>query len=116
MAYLSIEKKREAERNYRRNNKERVLAYEARHRLEMKEFKQSLLSSFPCIRCGLQDPDLIDWHHVEPENRKYSIAEWHLSHNAWWEEVLKCVPVCALCHRKIHTNKLCLILPTSPTE
>ena len=109
MAYLDPAKKRAAERAYRKKNKEKVLAYESRFRKEMKAFKQELLNQFNCLLCGECDSDLIDWHHVDPSQKRYVVSDWFLSHNAWWNEVLKCIPLCALCHRKIHTNKLCLL-------
>ncbi len=109
MAYLDPEKKRKAERDYRRRNGDARRAYEKRARQEMKDFKQNLLSVFPCIACGESDPDIIDWHHVDPSQKKHTISVWALSHNAWWNEVLKCVPLCCNCHRKIHKDKLCLL-------
>ena len=75
------------------------------------QFKKDLLSVFPCVCCGETDADLIDWHHVNPNEKLTNITRFNLNHDDWWTEVLKCVPVCVLCHRKIHTNKLCLIPP-----
>ena len=71
-------------------------------------FKQMLLSQFPCIACNEIDPDLIDWHHVNQEEKIAGLS-CISGQERWWTEVLKCVPLCALCHRKIHKNKLCLI-------
>jgi len=76
------------------------------------EFRKTILSQFSCYLCGLEDSDLIDWHHVCPEEKLFDIkGALDRGHDKWWQEVLKCIPVCALCHRKIHTNKLCLIPP-----
>lgn len=73
-------------------------------------FRNSILARFNCIACGETDSDLIDWHHVNPEDKEFGIASrMSSSHDRWWLEVLKCVPLCALCHRKIHMNKLCLL-------
>jgi len=71
-------------------------------------FKQKLLSQFSCIACDEIDPDLIDWHHVNPEEKIAGLGQMG-GHERWWSEVLKCVPLCALCHRKLHKNKLCLL-------
>ena len=75
------------------------------------QFKKELISVFPCVCCGEIDADLIDWHHVDPSEKLNNITRFNLNHEDWWTEVLKCVPVCVLCHRKIHTNKLCLLHP-----
>ena len=74
--------------------------------------RTEILAQFPCHLCGESDPDLIQWHHVYPEDKSFGvIAGNSLSHEAWWDEVLKCIPVCPTCHVKIHKNKLCLISP-----
>ncbi len=75
------------------------------------QFRKSLLAQFKCLLCDETDPDLIDWHHVLPEEKIFEVCKFNTSHERWWNEVLKCIPVCALCHRKIHKNKLCLIPP-----
>ena len=74
-------------------------------------FRRQLLAQFCCIACKESDADLIDWHHVNPDEKELSIASGMsgIAHDRWWLEVLKCVPLCALCHRKIHMNKLCLL-------
>ena len=72
-------------------------------------FRKTLLSSFNCFCCGESDSDLIDWHHVHPKDKLFNVTAYNEPHDKWWNEVLKCIPVCVLCHRKIHTNKLCLM-------
>ncbi len=81
-----------------------------RNRRANAEFRKSLLASFPCALCLESDTDLIDWHHVNPDDKSFDIkSSLGTRMNTWWDEVLKCIPVCVLCHRKIHTNKLCLL-------
>ena len=88
-----------------------------RNRKQNSEFRIQLLNQFPCYCCGNPDPTVIDWHHVVPEDKTFEI-KWgiHLSHEKWWNEVLKCIPVCCNCHRKIHKNTLCLLPPTFHSE
>ena len=84
-----------------------------RNRRKNAEFRRNLLAEFSCFLCGLSDPDLIDWHHVREEDKNFEVkGSLSKSHEDWWTEVLKCIPLCALCHRKIHKNKLCLIPQT----
>jgi hypothetical protein len=72
--------------------------------------RKEILSRFPCVLCAESDPDLIDWHHVYPEDKVFDIkGSLSQAYTTWWDEVIKCIPVCALCHRKIHKDKLCLI-------
>ena len=72
-----------------------------------------LLEPFPCSCCGNPDPSVIQWHHVEPETKDFGIFHTsRVAEDTWWNEVLKCIPVCANCHVKIHKKELCLL--TSP--
>ena len=89
-------------------------AYNKEYGKRRVQFKKDLLAQFPCLLCGESDPDLIDWRHVYPEEKLFGLAgKTRIQEDTWWDEVLKCIPVCVLCHRKIHTNKLCLIFPTA---
>ena len=72
--------------------------------------RKNLLSAFPCYCCGDPDDTVIQWHHVVPKDKSFGLFE-RCSENNWWLEVLKCIPLCANCHIKIHKNKLCLIPP-----
>ena len=114
----------EARHEYYLQNRERILEQRRQHYIENTEelkdktkkvaarnssFRKKLLSEFDCLLCGESDSDLIDWHHVNESEKLFNISHTSHSHDDWWNEVLKCIPVCVLCHRKIHTNKLCLM-------
>ena len=89
-----------------------IREYDRIRKAKARKFRQDLLNQFPCLLCGESDPDLIQWHHVVPEDKSFGIIQGNsLSHEAWWNEVLKCIPVCPTCHVKIHKNKLCLLPP-----
>jgi len=79
-------------------------------------FRKELLSEFGCSLCDETCPDCIDWHHLDSNDKEFEIANGK-SHSLekWWNEVLKCIPICANCHRKLHANQLCLIHQISPT-
>ena len=121
MAYKDPEYKRK----YYLKNKDSILAREKQRYLRNKDqifverkklladrnrdFRKNLLAQFPCLICGESDPDMIDWHHVNEEDKLFNIADTSRAMGDWWEEVLKCIPVCVSCHRKIHKGKLCLL-------
>ena len=71
--------------------------------------RRELLSQFPCVACGEADPTVIQWHHVVPEDKESQVVGNGISEERFWNEVLKCVPLCANCHVKIHKEKLCLM-------
>ena len=86
----TTEKQRERTRNYAKAQRAR---------------RADLLSQFPCLLCGNNDPDVIDWHHVNPDEKLYDVTRGGMAEEKFWDEVLKCIPVCANCHKKIHKNK-----------
>jgi len=115
---------REGRREYYLQNRERIRAQSAERYKSNREkilrdtkavaernrdFRKGILAQFPCLLCNESDPDMIDWHHVDESTKKFNVAHTSRAHSEWWDEVLKCIPVCVSCHRKIHTNKLCLI-------
>ena len=99
-----------AKERYKRN-REKILRETKEVATRNRDFRKSILAQFPCVCCGESDPDMIDWHHVDESEKKFNIAHTSRAHSEWWDEVLKCIPVCVSCHRKIHKNKLCLIPP-----
>ena len=101
--------RRAYKREYYKEHKARLTELNRVRRLKEITFKQTLLAQFSCISCEECDPDIIDWHHVEPEDKKFEVSRWLANNDDWWSEVLKCVPLCCNCHRKIHKEKLCLI-------
>ena len=64
------------------------------------EFKKDL----KCSECGFNHPAALDFHHVNPNEKEYSIAYLkHLgSKEKLLQEVDKCIVLCANCHRIHH--------------
>ena len=74
--------------------------------------KRRVLREFACISCGESNPILIDWHHIDPSTKRGNILATNFldqSTHVWFEETLKCVPLCAHCHRKVHAGHLSLL-------
>ena len=71
--------------------------------------RKELLSQFPCRACGDPDYTVIQWHHVDPETKEFDLFQTSWATERFWNEVLKCVPLCANCHIKIHKDLLCLL-------
>jgi hypothetical protein len=54
--------------------------------------------------CGEKDKRCIDWHHVDPKT-KTALIPYLVKYRSWKlveEEIKKCIPICANCHRKLH--------------
>ena len=76
--------------------------------------RRQMLEVFGCRSCGISDPSVIQWHHVDPSTKEIDIWKTAWAEDKFWNEILKCIPLCANCHVKIHKQLLCL-LPISPT-
>jgi len=61
-----------------------------------------------CSRCGYHKyPELLEFHHKNPEEKEFSIAL--RGHSRSWArvkaEIEKCALLCANCHREIHVEQ-----------
>lgn len=70
------------------------------------EYKRSL----KCNDCNLpfkEEPFLCDFHHLDPNKKDFEPAS--ISKGSWnklMEELSKCIPLCANCHRRRHRKGL----------
>lgn len=66
---------------------------------ELNEFKQA----HPCVKCGCSKFYLIDFHHLNPAEKDFTIGENpRVKMETLMKEIDKCVPLCANCHREFH--------------
>ena len=61
-----------------------------------------------CCLCGYNKCiGALEFHHVEPENKKYQLSSGNCHKiEDDLEEAKKCILVCANCHREIHTTDI----------
>jgi hypothetical protein len=58
-----------------------------------------------CVRCGIVDPRVLDFHHLDPTTKEISlgtVVQTKVSKRRIIEEIAKCELVCANCHRILH--------------
>lgn len=56
-----------------------------------------------CLKCGESRFYLLDFHHVNSEEKDYSISDNpHAKLETIMEEIKKCIPLCSNCHREFH--------------
>lgn len=59
-----------------------------------------------CTRCGFfGNPASLQFHHVNPSDKKYALYSKNLLRADRYEEAKKCILLCANCHIDEHTNK-----------
>lgn len=65
-----------------------------------------------CLSCGETDVDVLEFHHVDPSQKKCSIAEMirikNPTEQELRDEISKCVVLCANHHRKVERGTLSL--------
>jgi len=106
---MTSEQQKQYKRKWYENNKEAIVRKAVARTKRITDVRKQLLSVFPCHCCGITDFDLIQWHHLDPSIKERTIFSGGYGEETFWNECLKCIPVCANCHIKIHKNKLCLI-------
>jgi len=95
---------RKGSAKYYSKNKEKVKKLTNRNKILLRERWIEFKSSKKCRYCGAAHPAIIDFHHVIRDNTKIKVH--YLVRNGQYqramEEVKKCIPLCANCHRIHH--------------
>lgn len=89
-------------REYREANRERVNEHQEKSRLKRKEQLYELKT--PCVKCGETRPYVIDFHHINPDEKRFNISTraTHYSVKTVKDELKKCVCLCRNCHIEFH--------------
>ena len=72
-----------------------------------KWFNETFMNNISCIKCGNNNPIVIDFHHRDSSNKDGEVKRMVrklFSKEAISAEVTKCDTVCANCHRIIHAE------------
>lgn len=88
---------------YYSQNKDKFRASKQRSKQRIREYLDSL--DLSCRKCGYYHPEVIDFHHVKPEEKEitiYRARQLGWSIERFKKELDKCIPLCANCHRKLH--------------
>lgn len=96
-------------KKYRYPEKERE--QNARQRQIRREIINGYKSERGCAHCGDTDPVVLDLHHMDPNDKRASVAEMAANKapiDLIQSEIEKCVVLCANCHRKLHAGRFSL--------
>ena len=90
------------------NNKAAHLERNARNKRNRKKEWAEFKASQKCSHCGVQHPALIDFHHIVRDGDKQSVNKLvgDGRFKRAMEEVQKCIPLCANCHRLLHWEEI----------
>ena len=66
------------------NALESTKAKQRSYRNKAVEIRMGQLNQFPCIACKENDPTVIDWHHVAPEDKLFELTGGiQRNHETW---------------------------------
>lgn len=74
-----------------------------KHRIKVRSMLFSFLSTKVCIDCGENDPIVLDFDHIDRNNKFKTVAKMLSGHYSWlsvYREISKCEIRCANCHRR----------------
>lgn len=81
--------------------------YVTQRNKENREHVHTIKEQASCAKCGEKRPYVLDYHHLNPNTKVGTVSRQmvHASQNKVLEEIPKCVPLCANCHREYHYLK-----------
>ena len=66
---------------------------------------QELKAKCTCVKCGDQRGYVLDFHHINPQEKENTIARMTSNNYTLekvYQEIEKCIVLCANCHREFH--------------
>lgn len=84
---MNLEKNREYQKQRREKNKQKLYLYKT-----------------PCVKCGESRSYVIDFHHINPDEKLFNISTAGSRHTDVdiSNEVKKCICLCRNCHQEYH--------------
>jgi hypothetical protein len=100
-------KNREAKKLWYQKNKVKHIADAAKYRRDTRRLWMEFKETQECAFCGFSHPAAIDFHHVIRDGTKQSVnlLAQRGSYAKAYEEIKKCIPLCANCHRILHWHE-----------
>jgi hypothetical protein len=87
-------------RAWRSKNREKVNSSAVNRYNELKVFIDSFKT--PCVKCGESRLYVIQFHHINPTDKSFSIAHETYGRETTEAEIKKCVCLCSNCHDEFH--------------
>ena len=102
-----LEKRRQSQRDHYYRNKEQYLKRNRERKKKLKKQWLEFKGSLSCEMCGEDHISTFDFHHIEkhPDNRAVNKLVSDYNFKEAYEEIKKCMVLCANCHRKHHHNE-----------
>ena len=98
------------QREWHQRHKVRRIARVHERKQNLSKFYNEIKVNAKCIRCGETHPATLQFHHLNPEQKDFNLAEAvrrGFSKERIQEEMAKCEILCANCHAKEHFDRAC---------
>lgn len=76
-----------------------------------RDWFRAIKASAKCTCCPESDPCVLEFHHVNPSSKTFTISHMvnqGMAYNKILDELRKCVPLCSNCHKKVHAGRIML--------
>ena len=97
---LHRDKRIETAKRWKSENHEKCMEYSRKSKATTLDFIESLKTT--CQKCGESRLYVIEFHHIDPSTKLFSIGGSSHSKDHILKEREKCVCLCANCHREFH--------------
>ena len=98
---LNKDKIRQYQHEYYQNNSDQLKDYYKDRSMDKKREVDSYKTH--CAKCGESRPYVIDFHHIDPSTKSFTIGDSYRGSSDKMEaEIKKCVCLCSNCHREFH--------------
>jgi hypothetical protein len=95
------------QRLFRQKNNKQILVKLKEKRIKVKEYIHKIKQEKGCIICKETEPVCLDFHHLDPNEKEFDLGNGNQSSIKKIDnEIVKCVVLCANCHRKLHAGLL----------
>jgi hypothetical protein len=96
-------------RRWARANPDKVKATNKGNQERTLKVRQRVVSrvyqEYPCLLCGESREPTLDFHHLDPKEKKRRVCSYRTARTALIE-ARKCVVLCSNCHRLLHAGTL----------
>ena len=98
---------KEYRREHYENNKSKYIKKAKAYNKSVEKWFEEIKKTLKCIKCGENRWWVLDFHHVNPEEKEYSLARLKTqgSKPKIINEMSKCTVLCSNCHRDLHYHE-----------
>ena len=89
---------------YQKINKDKIKVWSKTNRIKRQNKWLEWKSTLKCSVCGENHPSCLEFHHIDPTKKSYTIRDIKYSKIKLDVELKKCIVLCTNCHRKFHNN------------